>query len=107
MQPALVVFVSNLKFSSVLIDPALTSQQNTEGGAMMMMMIWFAVAIGLFLLRPRALRNNPDTKPTDHNNGPVSFASFSLMRITWHPIFILDSHFFLQGSNGSPPPMAN
>lgn len=37
-----------------------------------MMMVWFAVAIGLFLLRPRALRNDPDTKPADNNNGPVS-----------------------------------
>lgn len=60
--------------------PSLPGQQTGDGGAMLMMMIWFAVALGLFLLRPRALRNNPDTKPTD-NNGP--------------------------GSSGSPPPMAN
>lgn len=61
--------------------PSMPGQQNTDGGAMMMIMLWFAVAIGLFLLRPRALRSNPDTKPADHNNGP--------------------------GSSGPPPPMAN
>lgn len=61
--------------------PALPGQQTGDNSAMLMMMMWFVVAIGLFFLRPGALRNNPDTKPADNNNGP--------------------------GPSGPPPPMAN